>query len=192
MPRFTDLSTVTRVGASSNPFINALLPSQAAFRLVWSTKDASGTTQISYSFPWADGAVSQFTAPYGKGENTAGVVGAVNTSQAAMVAKAFSAWSDVANIAFTKVAETADGTVGDIRIAFSSAVPAGYWGYSLGVSDGRSNAHGDIWIDDSIIGQSFAPGTYNYMAMMHEIGHSLGLKHTFEAPKIPAGFDNQR
>ncbi|MBX9885640.1 MAG: M10 family metallopeptidase C-terminal domain-containing protein [Novosphingobium sp.] len=192
MPRFTDLSTVTRFGASTNPFINALLPSQAMFRLVWSSKDAAGATQISYSFPWADGAASRFTAPYGKGENTAAVTGAVNPSQAEMIAKAFGAWSDLARIAFTPVTETAEGTVGDIRIAFTSAVSAGYWGYALGVSDGQSNAHGDIWIDKATIGQSFAPGTYNYLAMLHEIGHSLGLKHTFETPKIPAGFDNQR
>jgi serralysin len=192
MPRFTDLSTVTRIAASTNPFINALLPSQAAFRLAWSNKDAGGVTQLSYSFPWADGVASQFTAPYGKGENTAAITSAVTGDQAAMIAKAFTAWSDVARIAFTQVKETADGTVGDIRVAFSSAVSAGYWGYSLGVSDGRGNAHGDIWIDDASIGQSFAPGTYNYLAMLHEIGHSLGLKHTFEAPKIPAGFDNQR
>jgi serralysin len=192
MPRFTDLSPVARISASTKPFINALLPSQAAFRVVWSNKDTGGTTQISYSFPWASGAASQFANPYGRGENTAAVTGAVTSGQAAMITKAFGAWSEIANIAFTQVAETAGGTVGDIRIAFSSAVSAGYWGYSLGVSDGRSNAHGDIWIDDAIIGQSFAPGTYNYMAMLHEIGHSLGLKHPFETSKIPAGYDNQR
>ncbi|MEI6641662.1 MAG: M10 family metallopeptidase C-terminal domain-containing protein [Novosphingobium sp.] len=192
MPRFTDLSPVLRAGPGGNPFIAALLPSQLAFRLAWSSKDASGVTQVSYSFPWMDGAFSQFSAPYGRGENTAAVTGAVTADQAAMITKAFGAWANVANIAFTQVTETADGTVGDIRVAFSSAVSAGYWGYSLGISDGRGNAHGDIWIDDANIGQSFAPGTYNYLAMLHEIGHSLGLKHPFEAPKIPAGFDNQR
>ena len=192
MPRFSDMSPVMRTGASTNPFITALIPSQPAFRLVWSTKDGAGPTQISYSFPWMDGVASQFTNPYGRGENTAAVTGAVNADEAGMITRAFTAWSNVANIAFTQVAETADGTVGDIRVAFSSAVSAGYWGYSLGISDGRGNAHGDIWIDDAIIGQSFAPGTYNYMAILHEIGHSLGLKHSFEAPKIPAGFDNQR
>ena len=192
MPRFSDLSVVTRVAASTDPFINALLPAEAMFRVIWSSKDAGGTTQISYSFPWAGGVASKFTTPYGRAENTAAVTGAVNAAQAPMIAKAFEAWSNVANIKFTPVTETADGTVGDIRVAFSSAISAGYWGYSLGVSDGRANAHGDIWIDKGIIGQSFAPGTYNYMAILHEIGHSLGLKHTFEAPKIPAGFDNQR
>ncbi len=192
MPRFSDLSAVSRVAASTDPFINALLPADAQFRLVWSTKDSAGTTQISYSFPWAGGVASKFTSPYGRSENTAAVTGAVNANQAPMIAKAFEAWSNVANIKFTPVTETADGTVGDIRVAFTSAISAGYWGYSLGVSDGRANAHGDIWIDKAYIGQSFAPGTYNYMAILHEIGHSLGLKHTFEAPKIPTGFDNQR
>lgn len=191
MPRFSDLSAVSRVAASTDPFIRSLLPAEAMFRVVWSTRDA-GTTQISYSFPWAGGAASQFTSPYGRAENTAAVTGAVNASQAPMIAKAFEAWANVANIKFTPISETADGTVGDIRIAFTSAISAGYWGYSLGVSDGRANAHGDIWIDDAMIGQSFAPGTYNYMAILHEIGHSLGLKHPFEAPKIPAGYDNQR
>lgn len=192
MPLYTSVSQVTRVALASDPYIKGLQPSQAAFRVAWSAKDAGGVTQISYSFPWADGVASLFTGPYGRGENTAAVTGAVNTDQAAQITNAFGAWANVANIAFTQVAETADGQVGDIRVAFTSAVSPGYWGYSLGVSDGLSNAHGDIWIDDAIIGQSFEPGTYNFMAMMHEIGHSLGLKHSFETPKIPASFDNQR
>lgn len=192
MSRYTEFSSVLRAGPGRNPFIDALLPSQVAMRLAWAARDAGGAAQISYSFPWLNGAQSQFTSPYGFGENTAAVTGAVTAGQAAMITQAFGAWSSVANITFTQVLETADGDVGDLRIAFSSAVPAGYWGYSLGVGDGRSNAHGDIWIDDSIMGQSFAPGTYNYMAILHEIGHSLGLKHPFERPKIPTGFDNQR
>ncbi len=192
MTVYTDLSHVTRVALPTDAFIKGLLPSQAAFRLAWSTKDATGVTHVSYSFPWADGVASKFIAPYGHGENTAAVTGAVNADEAGQIANAFGAWSNVANIAFDPVTETADGQVGDIRVAFSSTVPTGYWGYSLGVSDGMSNAHGDIWIDDAVIGQSFEAGSYNFLAMMHEIGHSLGLKHSFETPKIPVGFDNQR
>lgn len=192
MARFDSVSPVAKIGPSGNTFIEGLLPSQPAFRVAWSTKDSAGTTQISYSFPWSDGSSSQFTANYANGENRAAVTGAVNSAQATQISQAFSAWSNVANIAFTRVAETAEGQVGDIRIAFSSKVPNGYWGYSLGVSNGASNAHGDIWIDDAVIGQSLAVGTYDYMAMMHEIGHSLGLKHSFETPKISASFDNRR
>jgi hypothetical protein len=48
---------------------------------VGSAENAGGTTQISYSFPWADGAASQFTSPYGRAENTAAITGAVNAAQ---------------------------------------------------------------------------------------------------------------
>ena len=40
--------------------------------------------------------------------------------------------------------------------------------------------------------QSFAADADNFVAMMHEIDHSLSLKHPFEAPRIPVGFDNRR
>jgi serralysin len=192
MPLFSDVSRVTRVAAQTDPFIKGLLPAQAAFRVVWSAKDGSGATEISYSFPWADGAASRFTGPYAQSENAAPITGGMTGAQAVQVAEAFGTWSNVARIVFPRVAETAAGQVGDIRVAFTSAVSPGYWGYSLGVSDGMHNAHGDIWIDDAMIGQSFAAGTYNFMSIMHEIGHSLGLKHPFEGPKIPAGFDNRR
>ncbi|WP_225204741.1 M10 family metallopeptidase [Novosphingobium huizhouense] len=191
MALYTDRSPVGRYGLSGNKFIDGLLPGALASRVAWSTID-NGVTQVSYSFPWADGVASPFPQNYGLGENVAAVTGAVTSAQAAQIDKAFDAWAGVARIAFTQLAETAAGTVGDIRIAFTSAVPSRYWGYALGVSDGMSNAHGDIWIDDSIIGQSFEAGTYNFMSIMHEIGHALGLKHPFDGAKIPAGFDNRR
>lgn len=191
MALYSDYSNVTRFALSRDKFIDSLLPGQAYFRVAWATKDA-GTTQVSYSFPWADGASALFASNYGRGENIAAVTGGVTGAQAAQITLAFGAWAKVANIAFAQVAETAGGQVGDIRVAFSSTVPSGYWGYALGVSDGMSNAHGDIWIDDGVIGQSFETGTYNFMAMMHEIGHAIGLKHPFEGTRIASGFDNRR
>ncbi len=190
MALYNEKSPVARFNLSGIRDVDALFNAQAYYRVAWSAKTA-GTAQVTYSFPGTDTVSSRFVDNYGLGENRA-MTGAVNAGQAAQIADAFAAWSNVANVAFARVNETSAGQVGDIRIGFSSKVSAGYWGYSLGVSDGASNAHGDIWIDPSISVQSFAVGTYNYYSMMHEIGHSLGLKHPFEAPKISTGLDNRR
>ncbi|WP_408591578.1 M10 family metallopeptidase C-terminal domain-containing protein [Novosphingobium sp.] len=189
MPLYNSASPVARIALSTNAAINGLLPSQAYFRVGWSTKVA-GVTQVSYSFPWANSVASKFVTGYA--EPAASKTGALSATQIPQVTAAFQKWANVAAIQFKQVDETAAGQVGDIRVAFSSKVGAGYWGYALGVSDGATNAHGDIWIAPGSMGQSFAPGTYNFMAMMHEIGHAIGLKHPFEAPVIGSGLDNRR
>jgi serralysin len=79
--------------------------------------------------------------------------------------------------------------VGDIRIGLSSAVSGRYWGYARLAGYGASNAHGDIWISPTYGSGSYAPGTYNYMAILHEIGHALGLDHPFEGNRMPSGYD---
>lgn len=189
MPLYNTVSNVSRIPLSTVATINGLLPAQNYFRIGWSTKVA-GVTQVSYSFPWANGVASKFAANYA--EPAASRTGAISAAQIPQVTVAFQKWSAVAAIQFTQVDETADGQVGDIRVGFSSKVGSGYWGYALGASDGSSNVHGDIWIAPGSMGQSFAPGTYNFMGMMHEIGHAIGLKHPFEAPVIGSGLDNRR
>jgi serralysin len=135
-------------------------------------------------FPWLDGVSSKFASGYGT-EPTAATHGAMPSAQIDNIKAAFQAWANVANITFTQVSETESGTVGDIRVAQSSSVSGQYWGYCKIVSNGAANSHGDIWISPTYGNGSFAVGTYNYMAMMHEIGHALGLDHPFEGNKIP-------
>lgn len=187
MPNFTDTSVVSTYALTGNKFTDSLLFAKAMFRSKWSTV-SDGKTQISYSFPWLDGVASKFVDSYGS-EPVAATRGAMPAGEIANIEKAFQAWANVAKINFTQVTETDAGTVGDIRVALSSSVSGRYWGYSKGYSNGASNGHGDIWISPTYGNGSFAPGTYNYMAMMHEIGHSLGLDHPFEGNKIPSGFD---
>lgn len=40
---------------------------------------------------------------------------------------------------------------------------------------------GDLWIDNSLAGLSFDPGSHDYLILLHEIGHTLGLTH----PTLP-------
>ena len=97
---------------------------------------------------------------------------------------AMTAWSNVANITFTQVADNIS-TVGEIRFAWS-----GYDVYSAQAhayfpsSDPRA---GDVWLND-FPGVSwtnaFNAGSYGYMTLLHELGHALGLKHSFQATGV--------
>lgn len=187
MPSYTDPSLVSSYALTGNKFTDSLLYSRAVFRSKWSTV-VDGKTAITYSFPWADGVASKFAGNYGS-EPTAATHGAIPGSEIGNIQGAFQAWANVANLSFTQVTETDGGTVGDIRIAQSSSVTGQYWGYCKIVSNGAANSHGDIWVSPKYGGESYAVGTYNYMAIMHEIGHALGLDHPFEGNKIPSGFD---
>lgn len=50
---------------------------------------------------------------------------------------------------------------------------------------------GDVWVNPTIENDSWTVGSYNYEALIHEIGHALGLKHPFDgAPTLPSGQDS--
>lgn len=44
-------------------------------------------------------------------------------------------------------------------------------------ADGSGLFDSDIWIDTDVAGSVFEPGTLGYATLLHEIGHSIGLKH---------------
>lgn len=193
MAQFDKRSPVREFDLTGDAFIDSLFDNQAYFRNAWSTKDSAGTTQVTFSFPFLDGVASRFITDYGKEVDPPAITGGLSANvEIPGTLLAFQRWADVANIAFTQVKETAGGTVGDIRLAYSSAVDNNFWGYALLVSDGFNNTLGDIWISPDIQGNSFDEYTYNFNAVMHEIGHALGLAHPFEGNIIPEGFDNQR
>jgi len=52
---------------------------------------------------------------------------------------------------------------------------------------------GDVHVssDYFLAGDSFAPGSFAFQTLLHEIGHALGLKHPFESPALPVPEDTQ-
>ncbi|MEI8186547.1 MAG: DUF4214 domain-containing protein [Chlorobiaceae bacterium] len=163
----------------------------------WSTISGS-TVSLTYSFPWINGASAFWQPDYSSNlEPQAAQHFCLNTTQIAAVITAFQSWANVAAITFTQVADTASN-VGDFRLAFSSAVGSSIWGYSSYPNSHRASA-ADIWLNPSSSTNSdWGNGSYNYMSLIHEIGHGLGLKHpgsynagggTTPGPYLPSTLD---
>ncbi len=176
----TESIQITEVSTTGTNSIDALLGG-----IKWG--DALGLgASISYSFPYLNGASATWADTYctsTDNEPNYAASGFTAIQQASALA-ALQRWGSAANLAFSNTPETATN-VGDIRFAFTFT-PAirDYWGYAYFPAEGEAQG-GDIWgnPDYSIDYQynSWDFGSYNYLALLHELGHALGLKHPFDA-----------
>lgn len=155
---------------------------------------ALGTgAELTFSFPWIDGNDAVWQQDYSSSnEPTATYHFGFNATQMTAARQAFQAWADVADLRFTEVSETATD-VGDFRFAFTSVIPSETWGWNVYPSNYWANS-GDTWVNDDYGSDvDWSAGTYNYEALMHEIGHGLGLKHPFEGSyRLPTNQDNRQ
>jgi hypothetical protein len=170
----------------------------------WGGVTGQGVT-ITYSFPWTSSSSATFSAPSSSssystlGEPTAAYHFGLDDTQQAAARLALEAWSHVANVTFQEVSESSTN-VGDIRFAWTSANMSTSsseqaWGWA-GYPDDYWPSGGDIWIaygtqNGADTDPDWAAGNYNYMALIHELGHALGLKHSFEdSPVLPASLES--
>ena len=156
---------------------------------------------LSYSFPWSASATAVWASnPSYSPSNEPATGYGLNALQQSAFRDALATWSQVANVTFNEVADTSS-SVGDIRIAWTGyATPqSDAWTLQSPIGDYWAGS-GDIWLSshsDALTvdpyDASFQPGSFSYMALVHELGHALWLDHTFEStPALPEEFNSQQ
>ncbi|SDY83501.1 M10 family metallopeptidase C-terminal domain-containing protein [Nitrosomonas sp. Nm33] len=149
---------------------------------------------LSFSFPWTNSQMAYWQSNYSSNnEQLAAYHFGFNNTQIVAARNALQEWANVANLSFQEVSET-DSDVGDFRFAFSSALPSNAWGWA-GYPNNYWAAAADVWVNPTYASDmDWSAGTYHYEALMHEIGHGLGLKHPGNyggspAPYLPSYLD---
>lgn len=133
--------------------------------LRWNAGQALGSAAtVSYSF------VTQ--AP-GSGPGATGFR-AFSAAEQQVVRTLLASVEAIAGLRFTEVNE-AGGTVGQLRLGVSQQAATRGLSWQPNQA-GAGDQAGDIWMDvESML--ALAPGTEGYAALLHEIGHALGLRH---------------
>jgi Ca2+-binding RTX toxin-like protein len=160
---------------TGNDTINALtygeLGSYGRFQS-WSTMPGQGAT-ITYSFSDA--------APDYASANEKNSFQSFTEHQKTLARAAFDEWEAVANITFVEVSDDGDG--GQMRLG-RSAQAEGVLGYSYTPPAGgrdhplNGDSAGDVYVNANNASVTYAAvGSFGYWVYVHEIGHSIGLKH---------------
>jgi serralysin len=157
-----------------------------------------GSLSLTYSFP-------DSAADYGKGYSETKKFLAFSSAEQDAFSNVITQVAGYTNLDFINL--TGESTTGQptdgsaaIRIAKTVTPGADAWAYYPGSGKG-----GDVWFNRNDGGenhggmggmdwQHMQPGDYTYTVFMHEFGHALGLKHSFEsggvAGAVPKQYDS--
>jgi len=152
--------------------------------MVFTKKLAS--TNLTVSYPQS---ASNYGAGYNFLENESNFEG-FNGTQIAAHRKMLTWYADCTPFVFTEITET-DSVHADLRFAMSD-VPTTAHAYEPWSPEGIRI--GDAWFRNTgALFDSPSPGNYAWLTMLHETGHTLGLKHPHDSasgfPALPTDKD---
>lgn len=142
--------------------------------------------QFSYSVP----APGSIWASYGPGEeaDSAGF-SYIDAPMAAAFLDGVALWDDLIAPDFSLLSDNASQR-GEVRIALTEMVSTqAAYAYYPTLTGGQP---GDIWFNTDFGPWDWSKGGFDFYSMIHELGHVVGLEHTFDQPAVPRQFDNQR
>ncbi|MBK6998543.1 MAG: M10 family metallopeptidase C-terminal domain-containing protein [Rhodoferax sp.] len=183
------LAVTSSVSASGTNSIDSLIGGEK-----WGGATGSSAS-LSYSFPWSQSGTASWSGSYSD-KNEPSSAFALNTTQQTATRTALAAWANVANVSFSELTETSTN-VGDVRFAWTNKTDGGSAAWAYYPSDFWADG-GDVWLSNSATlgaqassASYWQAGAYGILLLIHELGHALGLKHTFEdGAVLPANVDS--
>ena len=178
---------VSSVPSTGSNWIDALLSGDK-----WGSS-AGSDVMLNYSFAYADSTTAIWERDYSNdNEPWSFTVAGLSTTQQQSAEIALQQWASVADIDFNKVQELGNN-IGVVRFTLiDNPAESDVWGWAYFPSS-YGETGGDVWLNVPELEQDWTVGSANFASLLHELGHALGLKHSFEdGVTLPADEDSSQ